>query len=77
MSSVRPKLGPDVPKVITAWDVATGAALRSLEGHSSEVNVVVLSPDGTCLASCFNPKKVMQNRRKAAAKAQAAGAARA
>lgn len=37
MSSVRPKLGPDVPKVITAWDVATGATVyRAADGNWSE-----------------------------------------
>ena len=37
MSSVRPKLGPDVPKVITAWDVRSGATVyRTAEGDWSE-----------------------------------------
>ncbi|MAI90762.1 DUF2849 domain-containing protein [Ponticaulis sp.] len=37
MSSVRPKLGPDVPKVITAWDVATGATVyRTQSGDWSQ-----------------------------------------
>ena len=37
MSSVRPKLGPDVPKVITAWDVRSGATVyRTTEGDWSE-----------------------------------------
>tara|TARA_Y100000052_G_C2955303_1_gene89658 strand:+ start:968 stop:1303 length:336 start_codon:yes stop_codon:yes gene_type:complete len=37
MSSVRPKLGPDTPKVVTAWDVETGATVyRTAEGQWSE-----------------------------------------
>lgn len=37
MSSVRPKLGPDIPKVITAWDVRTGATVyRMASGDWSE-----------------------------------------
>jgi hypothetical protein len=27
MSSVRPKLGPNIPKVVTAWNVLTGATV--------------------------------------------------
>ena len=27
MSSERPKLGPDIPKVITSWDSATGRVI--------------------------------------------------
>lgn len=37
MSSVRPKLGPNVPKVITAWDVRSGATVyRTAAGEWSE-----------------------------------------
>lgn len=37
MSSVRPKLGPDTPKVVTAWDVGTGATVyRKADGNWSE-----------------------------------------
>ena len=37
MSSVRPKLGPNIPKVITAWDLPTGATVyRTATGDWSE-----------------------------------------
>lgn len=36
MSSVRPKLGPATPKVVTAWDVGTGATVyRTANGEWS------------------------------------------
>ena len=41
MTSVRPKLKPDIPKTITAWDTATGKVVWMREdGTWSE------SPDG-------------------------------
>ena len=33
------------------WDTATGAAVRTLEGHGNGVNAVVFSPNGSLLAS--------------------------
>lgn len=37
MTSVRPKLSADTPKVITAWDVMTGATVyRTPQGEWSE-----------------------------------------
>lgn len=37
MTSVRPKLAPDTPKVITAWNVETGATVyRTEAGDWSE-----------------------------------------
>jgi WD40 repeat protein len=36
---------------VRIWDVATGAALQTLRGHSSHVSSVAFSPDGARLAS--------------------------
>ena len=40
------------------WDVATGAELQRLEGHSSYVNSVAFSPDGVRLASGSHDESV-------------------
>jgi WD40 repeat protein len=36
-------------KTVRLWDAATGAALQTLEGHSSSVTSVAFSPDGNLL----------------------------
>jgi WD40 repeat protein len=36
---------------IRLWDAASGALLRTLEGHTGDVNSVAFSPDGRLLAS--------------------------
>ena len=38
-------------KTVMLWDVTTGACLKTLEGHSSDVRSVSFSPDGTKVAS--------------------------
>jgi WD40 repeat protein len=38
-------------KTIRLRDVQTGDLLRTLEGHTSRVNIVAFSPDGRLLAS--------------------------
>ena len=38
-------------KTLKLWDAATGALLRTFEGHSGSVNSVAFSPDGTRLLS--------------------------
>ena len=40
-----------VYKTIMIWDVATGAELATLRGHTGEVHGLAFSPDGTILAS--------------------------
>lgn len=37
-------------KTIKLWDSATGAARRTLEGHSNWVRAVAISPDGKLVA---------------------------
>ena len=32
-------------KTLKVWDLATGAVLRTLEGHTSSVNAVAVTPD--------------------------------
>jgi hypothetical protein len=39
MSSERPKLGPDIPKVITAWDSATGRVIYLTKYRSWSENL--------------------------------------
>ena len=38
-------------KTLKLWDAATGALLRTFEGHSDVVNSVAFSPDGTRVLS--------------------------
>jgi len=38
-------------KTVRVWDVATGASVATLEGHTGWVRSVSWSPDGTRLAS--------------------------
>src|ERR1039457_5598395 len=33
-------------KTLKVWDLETGRALRTLEGHSNDVNAVAVTPDG-------------------------------
>ena len=38
-------------KTVRLWEVATGTLVRTLEGHTGQVNIVAFSPDGHLLAS--------------------------
>lgn len=55
---------PDGRHVVTGgsavkvWDAATGALLKTLEGHSDEIYCVDVSPDGKYAASASNDKTV-------------------
>jgi hypothetical protein len=39
MSSERPKLGPDIPKVITSWDSATGRVIYLTKARTWSENL--------------------------------------
>ncbi|OIN99523.1 MAG: hypothetical protein AUJ51_12645 [Elusimicrobia bacterium CG1_02_56_21] len=43
---------------VKIWDPATGACLKTLEGHSDEIYAVDVSPDGKYIASASNDKTV-------------------
>ena len=43
MSSERPKLGPDIPKVITAWLSATGRVVYMTKDRSWSENLDILA----------------------------------
>ena len=45
-------------KAINLWDIATGAKLRTLEGHSDIAAATAFSPDGTTLASGSHDKTI-------------------
>ena len=44
-------LSGSADKTLKLWDAATGALLRTFEGHSDGVNSVAFSPDGTRVLS--------------------------
>jgi WD40 repeat protein len=45
-------------KMVKLWDMAMGAALQTLEGHTSWVNAVAFSPDGKPPASASGDEAV-------------------
>ena len=55
---------PDGKHVVTGgsavkvWDPATGACLKTFEGHADEIHSVDVSPDGKYIASASNDKTV-------------------
>jgi WD40 repeat protein len=51
-------LSGSADRTIKLWDAATGAMLRTFEGHSDEVNSVVFSPDGTRVLSGSEDKTI-------------------
>ena len=45
-------------KTVRLWEAGSGAARKTLEGHSAEVAAVAFSPDGKLLASASYDKTV-------------------
>jgi WD40 repeat protein len=45
-------------RTLRLWNAATGAHLRTLEGHTDSINSVTFSPDGQQLASASNDRTV-------------------
>jgi WD40 repeat protein len=43
---------------VKLWDAATGAGVKTLEGHTGEIYAVDVSPDGKLIASASNDKTV-------------------
>jgi WD40 repeat protein len=43
---------------VSLWDIATGASLQTLKGHSSSILAVTLSAKGKRVASAFIDKTV-------------------
>ena len=46
MTSVRPKLKPDQPKAVTAWDTLTGTKVDNQSAHENRVSCLGVSKDG-------------------------------
>jgi WD40 repeat protein len=45
-------------ETIKLWEVATGREVRTLKGHTNNVNSVAFSPDGRLLASGSNDSTI-------------------
>jgi hypothetical protein len=46
-------------KTLMVWDVTSGKAVRTLEGHSEAVNAVIFSGDAGIIASGSNDKTII------------------